>query len=325
MKVEPVRVGVIGTGIMGGHHTRVASTIPSSQLIGIFDPDLARAEEVARQFDTQSFSSIDALCDTVEAVIIASPTRTHAAIAEKCLQAGCHVLVEKPIASTVAEGQALIDTATRTNRQLMVGHLERFNPAVTVAMTLLSQETIFDATFQRLSPTPPRDRSADIIFDLMIHDLDLAMAFIDSEVVSVAAVGNRVRCEFIDHVTALLRYANGATVTLSASAVSQERVRKGILFTHNAQFTIDFASREVSIHRQGHSSIAKEDGQYYQASQVEQILVPNREPLAVEQEHFYMAIRTGSQPLITAHDGLEALQLAQSIQDCVNQQLGQPV
>ena len=324
-QVDSLRVGVIGTGIMGGHHTRVASTLPGCQLVGIFDVDSARAEQVAQQFGTATFPSIDALCDATDAVIVASPTRTHAEIGALCLNAGCHVLLEKPIASTVADGEKLLAVSKQSDKLLMIGHAERFNPAVSVVLSLLPQEEVFDIALQRLSPTPPRDRSADIIFDLMIHDLDLALAFSGSSAISVSAVGNRIRCEFIDHVTALLRFASGATATLTASAVSQERVRQGRLFTRSAQFQIDFASREVWIHRQGKSSIAKDDGQYYQVSQVEQILVPNREPLAIEQEHFIQSIRAGSPPLTDAETGLAALRLAQAIQDCVNAQLVEQV
>ena len=271
-QVAPIRVGVIGTGVMGGHHTRVAAMLPACQLIGIYDPNHARAEEVAVQFGVSTFPSIDALCGAVDAVIIASPTFTHAEIGASCLQAGCHVLLEKPIAGTVADGQALLETSRRSDRVLMIGHLERFNPVVTVALSLVQKNPLFAIELQRLSPNPPRDCSADIIFDLMIHDLDLTLAFCGSSVSTMAAVGHRARCNFIDHVTAILRFQNGMTATLTASAVSQERVRMGRLFSRNAQISLNLASREVWIHRHGKSSIAQADGQYYQASQVEQIL-----------------------------------------------------
>jgi predicted dehydrogenase len=320
-KVAPIRVGVIGTGVMGGHHTRVAAALPGCQLIGIYDANTACAELVARQFGVMTFASLPALCDAVDAVIVASPTVTHADIGAQCLRAGCHVLLEKPIAATIAEAEALVAISAKTDRILMVGHLERFNPAVTTALSILARNELFAIDLQRLSTAPGRDRSADIIFDLMIHDIDLAMAFSGSTVISVHAMGHHVRCDFIDHVTALLRFANGTTATLTASAVSQERVRKGRLFTKNAQLTVDFASREVWVHRHGKSSIAMSDGQYYQASQVEQIIVPPREPLMIEQEHFLQAIRSGVQPLTHAEVGLQALRLAQAIQDDVNAQL----
>ncbi len=148
-QVAPIRVGVIGTGVMGGHHTRVAAMLPVCQLIGIYDPNEARAAEVAGQFGARIFPSIAALCDDVDAVILASPTVTHAEFAADCLRAGCHVLVEKPIAATMTDGQALLEVSRQTDRVLMIGHLERFNPVVTVALSLARQSTLFALEFQR--------------------------------------------------------------------------------------------------------------------------------------------------------------------------------
>ncbi|HEX2949239.1 MAG TPA: Gfo/Idh/MocA family oxidoreductase [Armatimonadota bacterium] len=318
---SPIRVGIVGTGVMGGHHTRVASTMPQSHLIGIFDPDTARATQIASQFGVSAFESLEALCSAVDAVIIASPTFTHAKVAATCLQAGCHVLLEKPIAATVAEGEQLVELSHRLDHILMIGHLERYNPAVTTVLSLMNRHDLFAVEFQRLSPTPGRDRSADIIFDLMIHDIDLALAFGGCAVKSVSAVGHRAKYDFIDHVTALLRFENGVTVTLTASAVSNERRRIGQIFTREAQFSLDLANREVWTHRFGQSTLATPEGQKYQASQVEQIYFPNREPLAIEQEHFYQSISQKTAPQTTADSGLQVLRLAQQIQDKVNEQL----
>ena len=320
-QIAPIRVGVIGTGVMGGHHTRVAATLPGCQLLGIHDLDTTRAAQVADQFGVTAYATLPALCDAVDAVIVASPTSTHARVAGACLQAGCHVLVEKPIDSDVAAAEELLETWKRTDRVLMIGHLERFNPAVTVLRALLAREDVFAMEFQRLSPTPPRDRSADIIFDLMIHDLDLVSALNHAPVTSLHAMGHHVRYGFIDHVTALLRFANGATATLTASCVSQQRVREGRIFTRTAQFTADLARREVWLHRHGPSTLIDEKGHSYQTSQMEQIGVPQNDPLAAEQEHFLQAIRSGVPPLTTPESGLQVLRLAQTIQDEVNTQL----
>lgn len=317
----PLRLGIIGTGVMGGHHTRVAAGLPGCRLVGIYDASRARAEEVAGQFGVTATDEMDALCAAADAVIVATPTVTHAAVAAACLRQGCHVLLEKPIAATVPEAEALIAVARSTDRLLMIGHVERFNPAFTALSDLLAAATVFDAELQRLSTAPGRDRTADIIFDLMIHDLDLALAIANSTPTHVAAMGHRVRSDFIDHVSAQLRFANGMTVRLTASAVSQQRVRKGRLFSADALFEVDFASRELWIHRQGSSSIANRDGLYNMIQQVEQILVPNKEPLAAEQEHFLRVIREGRQPATHAEGGLAALRLASSIQQAVNTQL----
>jgi len=317
----PIRIGVVGTGVMGGHHARVAASLAGCQLMGIYDVNFARAEEVATPFGVPALRELPALCEQVEAVIVASPTVTHAEVATICLQHGCHVLLEKPIAATVAEAEALIPLSRACDRILMIGHIERYNPAFVTLHSLVDPAALFDCELQRLSPVPGRDRTADIIFDLMIHDLDLALALTGSTLRTLSATGHRIRSEFIDHVSAMLSFANGATARLTASAVSQERVRRGRLFTSNAQYTVDFASREVWIHRQGHSSLGSSDGQYQIMHQVEQILVPNKEPLAAEQQHFLQAIATGSTPDTSAENGLAALKLAYAIQQAVQEQL----
>ena len=317
----PIRVGVVGTGVMGGHHARVAATLVGCQLTGVYDVNFARAEEVAAQYGAQAFRELPALCDQAEAIIVASPTVTHAEVATVCLQHGCHVLLEKPIAATVAEAEALIPVAQQCERTLMIGHIERYNPAFVTLKSLVDPAEVFDCELQRLSPVPGRDRTADIICDLMIHDLDLALALTQSTPHTLSATGHRVRCEFIDHVSAMISFANGATVRLTASAVSQERVRRGRLFTPQAQYTVDFARREVWIHRQGQSSLTRSDGQYQIMQQVEQILVPNKEPLAAEQEHFLHAIATQTCPDTAAEAGLAALRLAVAIQLAVQEQL----
>ncbi len=317
----PVRLGMIGTGVMGGHHTRVAAMSKDCQLVGIYDADAQRAATLAGQYGVAAFRTLEEACEACEAVIIATPTVTHAQVATACLQTGCHVLLEKPIAAELAEAEALVTASTGTDRVLMIGHVERFNPAVIALLSLLKSEEIISCELQRLSTAPGRDRSADIIFDLMIHDLDLSLAFTRSVPVAITAMGHCVRTELIDHVTALLRFDSGVTTTLTASSISHERIRRARIFTQSALFSVDFASREVWIHRHGQSSLALEDGQYYLSSQVEQILVPPKEPLAVEQEHFFQAIRTGTPPITSAEVGLAALRMATAIQQSVREHL----
>lgn len=318
---SPIRLGMVGTGVMGGHHTRVAAMSKDCQLVGIFDANPQRATMLAQQYGVTAFQSLEETCASCEAVIIATPTVTHAEVATACLQGGCHVLLEKPIAGDLREAEELVAFSETVDRVLMIGHVERFNPAVSALLSLLKPEEIISCELQRLSTAPGRDRSADIIFDLMIHDLDLTLAFTKSSTQAISAMGHCVRTELIDHVTALLRFENGVTASLTASSISQERVRRARVFTQNALFSVDFASREVCIHRHGQSSLAMEDGQYYLTSQVEQILVPPKEPLAVEQEHFLQAVRAGTPPITSAEAGLAALRMACAIQQRVHEQL----
>ena len=317
--ISGTRVGIVGTGIMGGHHTRVASMLPGCTLVGLFDTDATRAEYVAQQYNITAFRTCEELCAAVEAVIIATPTFTHAGVAELCLQAGCHVLVEKPIAATADEAEKLVELSGKTDRVLMVGHVERFNPAVSTLLTALEDEEMIAAEAVRLSPTPGRDQSADVIFDLMIHDIDLALACTRSLPVQVEAVGHRVRGPLIDHAVALVRFAGDATFTLTASMVSQERARKLRVLTRTAQFTVDCASREVWVQRMGTSTVHSPEARPYPAALVEQLTVPARDPLAQEQEHFLQAIRAGSEPVTNAAMGLQAVRMAEMIQERIGE------
>jgi len=316
-KPREVRVGVVGTGVMGGHHARVAASLPGSALVGIHDPDTQRARQVAADYETTAFATLEELCAEVEAVIVASPTMSHGETAGRCIEAGLHVMVEKPISATIAEADRLVALSQKGGTLLMVGHVERFNPAVITARNMLDPKEIFDCNLQRLSTVSGRDRSVDIVLDLMIHDIDLALAFTGAGVTAVAATGHKIRGDLIDHVTALLRFDNGATAMLAASAVSQTRVRVGNFHTRTELFTVDFASRELTIRRGGRSSLAQENVRYVTESQVEQVLVPNQEPLALEQTHFLQSIRNGTQPEPNGKDGLTALRVACDVQAMV--------
>jgi len=306
------RVGIVGTGVMGGHHTRIAAALPGCTLVGIFDTDAARAIHLAEQYRITAFHSLADLCAAVEAVIVATPAATHAEIAVDCLRSGCHVLLEKPLAVTVDEAERLAALHRTTDRVLMVGHIERFNPAVDALLSVLPPEEIIAGEAMRLSTTTGRDRSADVIFDLMIHDIDLALACTRSLPVQVEAMGHRVRGSQIDYAAALIRFASGATFTLTASMVSQERMRTLRVLTAAEQFTVDCGAREVRVLRSD-AAVAK--------APVEQLPVPAHDPLTREQQHFLEAIRAGSEPATGAEVGLQAVRIAGTIQAAIGEPL----
>lgn len=312
--LSTIRVGVAGTGVMGGRHVRVASMLAGSRLAGIYDPDAARATEVAESYGVKAAGSIEELCEWVDAVVVASPTITHGEVGKRCLAAGCHVLLEKPLAASRQEAEELVALADEQGVFLMTGHVERFNPAVMTALTMINGDQVFDCAFQRLSPVTGRDRSVDIVLDLMIHDIDLALSFTRSQVVEVAAVGQTIREELIDHVTAILQFENGATATLTASAVSQARVRTGVLYSRKAQYRLDLAARDVTVVRDGRSVLSADREGYTIGSQVEQILVPAQEPLQNELQGFLDGIRKGQAPQPDGRAGLQALNVALEVQ-----------
>lgn len=316
-----IRLGIAGTGVMGAYHTRTAASLPGCRLTGVYDADVACMERVARQFGTTAYRSLAELCGEVEAVIVATPANTHALVAAECLHAGKHVLLEKPIATTTEEAEELIDVSLSKARVLMIGHIERFNPAFIALQALLPAHELFACELQRLCSTPGRDQSVDIILDLMIHDLDLLLALAGTPATTLASAGQSNRGLFIDHVTALLRLPHGISATLTASAVSHERVRCGRFYTQDCQFGVDFANRQLTVYRYGKSGYPRADGELYSAYHAEQMLVPNKEPLALEQEHFCHAIRTDTSLASAAEDALAALKLALAIQTEVNEQL----
>jgi len=303
---------------MGTNHARVAAQISGCRLVGIYDADTARAGTVAGQFDAAAFATLDALCDAVDAVIIATPTATHAEVATACLRAGCHVLLEKPIAASVSEAEALLAVSAATDRIFMIGHVERFNPAIMTLLSLLDRQQVFACEFSRMSATSARDRSADVIFDLMIHDIDLALAITGSPATVLAAQAQRVGGTLNDHVTALLCSDAQISISLQASWVSHEMRRVARVHIPGAQYTVDLARRELWLHRYGPASLADKDGRVKQSAYAEKLFVPYQDPLVAEHDHFLHAIQTGIPPVTDGHAGLAALRLAYAIQEHAN-------
>jgi len=313
-RISPeTRIGIVGTGAMGAHHARIAASLPGCRLSGIFDTAIDRAESVASQYQTIAYRSLAELCEHVEAVVIATPADTHAQLAGDCLQAGMHVLLEKPIAASPEEAEGLLAISRQQSRVLMIGHVERFNPAFITLQSSLDPRDLFACDFQRLSATPGRDQSVDIIYDLMVHDLDLLLALTDAPVAVQAATGHRISGRNIDHASAVLCGANGMTASLTASAVSHARVRTGRFYTRYNQFTVDFAGRRLWVHRY--------DEAQSPPYATEEIPVPASDPLAQEQAHFLQAIATGTPPATDADTAVKALRLAHAVQSSVNEQL----
>lgn len=244
-----MRVGVIGVGHLGRHHARLYAEIPGVTLTSVFDLDAAKAQAVARDFGTQAASSLDALLSGVDAVSIAVPTVSHAVTALAASRAGRHVLVEKPIAATVDEADAMIAAARTARVTLMVGHVERFNPSIVAARTRIAGPVFIEG--HRLAQFQPRALDVDVVLDLMIHDLDLVLAMIPEPVVHLDAVGIPVLTLTEDIANARLQFAGGQVVNLTASRVSKDRVRKLRIFQPHAYLSIDCAEARVEMYEQG--------------------------------------------------------------------------
>ena len=304
-----LRVAAIGVGYLGRHHARILAQLEDVQLVGVVDRHEARAHEVAATVGTAAFTDPRQLEGLVDAVTVAVPTEHHHAVARPFLEAGVAVLVEKPLARTLSEADDLIATAARTGAVFGVGHTERFNPAVAAALPLVSRPGFVEV--HRLGTFPERSLDIDVVFDLMIHDLDVLLATVDEDVVAVEAVGVPVLTGRIDIANARLRFASGCIANLTASRISRERVRKVRFFQRDAYLSIDYASQEVE-----RWTLARQEGKLpvIEGGKLE---VVQQEPLRIEMADFVRAVRTRGSPRVTGEAGRRALDLAQRITDTI--------
>jgi predicted dehydrogenase len=297
----PVRVAVIGVGHLGQHHARLLASMDGVDLVGVCDVNRARADEIGRKFGAPAFSDARELVGRVDAVTVAVPTVAHLDVGLPFLHAGVATLVEKPIAPSVADADRLVEAAERGGAMLATGHTERFNPAVAAALPIISGPRFIE--IHRLGTFPERSLDIDVIFDLMIHDLDLLLRVVGSEVTSIEAVGVNVLTAKADIANARLRFASGCIANLTASRISRERVRKARFFQNDAYVSIDYAAQELEVFR----LVKNGPRPIIHGGKVD---VVNEEPLRRELADFVEAIRSGRQPGVTGRDGRLALELA---------------
>src|SRR6185503_8573495 len=284
----PLRVGVIGVGHLGKHHARILASLPDVELGGVVDTNRPRADEIAAANHTRPLYDAKELAGNVDAVTIAVPTETHLEVARSFLMAGVPVLVEKPMTRTLEEADQLIDLAAKAGVPLAVGHTERFNPAVEVASTLLTNPRFIEV--HRLGAFPDRSLDIDVVFDLMIHDLDVVLSLVHSEVTSIEAVGVPVLTGRVDIANARLRFTNGCIANITASRISRDRVRKIRFFQPSAYVSVDYAAQKLEVWR-----LIKGDGPM-PAIQGGEVEVASEEPLKRELEDFVQATTTGRAP-----------------------------
>ena len=305
--VVTVRVAVIGVGHLGRHHARILSTLPSVELVAVVDTNRARAEEIARTNQTEPAFDYRDVIGRADAVTIAVPTERHRDIAAPFLNAGLPVLVEKPMARSLPEADELIELAARSGSILAVGHTERFNPAIDAARPLLTDPRFIEV--HRLGTFPERSLDIDVVFDLMIHDLDVVLSVVASEVESIDAVGVPVLTGRVDIANARVRFANGCIANLTASRISRDRVRKIRFFQTAAYVSIDYALQKIEAYRlvKGSGPMPSIEGG--------DVPVANEEPLKRELADFVEAIAMRRAPRVDAAQGRRALALAQQITD----------
>jgi len=325
---KPTRVAVIGTGSFGRNHLRVYRELEQAgdvTLTAAVDADAARAAAVAAEYGIPTFTSVSDLLAAdlgITAASLCVPTLQHSSVGRQLFAAGMDLLVEKPIAASLADADALLASASSHDRILQVGHLERFNPAVTAALPLLHQPMFFEA--HRLSVFTPRSLDVDVVLDLMIHDLDIVLSFVRSPVVDVRAVGLPVLSGKTDIANVRLEFANGCVANFTASRVSTERVRKLRYFQPRQYFSIDFARQEIFFidvsaaasltPAQMTALAAAEPGTHPSAGlSLRKLPTEAREPLVLEIESFLDSVRTRTTPRVTGDAARAALALALDI------------
>jgi predicted dehydrogenase len=308
---------VIGVGNMGQHHTRVLSLLKDVELVGISDINVERGLELASKYRVRFFENYLELLPHVDAVCIAVPTRLHHQVGMDCLQAGVHVLIEKPIAASIAEAESLVNAAAEFNCILQVGHIERFNPAFQELSKVLKTEKLLALEAHRMSPYSDRANDVSVVLDLMIHDIDLFLELAGSPVVRLTASGSSASSSgYLDYVTATLGFANGIVATLTSSKITHRKIRSIAAHCQKSLTEADFLNNEILIHRQTTANYTTDYGQvlYRQDGLIEKVYTSNIEPLHAELEHFVSCVRGGNQPSVGGEQALKALRLASLIE-----------
>jgi predicted dehydrogenase len=306
MMGSAIRVGVVGVGDFGRNHLRVYRELPDAEVTGIYDSDAERARRVAGEFGVPVFDSFESLAGKVDAASVAVPTVEHARVGCALLERGIDVLVEKPIAASLAEADALLAAAAHGKRVLQVGHLERFNPGLAAVREVLTRPLFFEV--HRLGIFTPRSLDIDVIYDVMIHDLDILEWLVGEPVADIRAVGIPVVTRKVDIAHARLEFASGAVANVTASRVSTERVRKLRFFQSHEYLSVDFARRDAVRIR-----VADVPGATQPQFQFEKLPAQPVEPLWAELEAFLQSVRTRRPPLVDGRAGRRALELADRV------------
>lgn len=321
-----LKVGVVGVGHLGRHHARILATMPEVELVGVVDGRVEQARAIAESCRTRPFTDYHDLLGQVDAISVAVPTSAHREVAGAFLERGIPTLVEKPLATTLLEAEQLVEIADNHRTLLQVGHIERFNPALSSLEGLAFRPKYI--TSERLGTYTFRSTDIGVVLDLMIHDIDLVLSMVDSPVRSVAAVGVGLFGGHEDIANARIEFEDGCVANLTASRASYQAIRKMRLYGPDGYVSLDFATKSGTIVRpseqllQGEIDIdgldltrpdAVKERIFGTILEVDQVQGEGREPLAVEIEDFVQAIRTGSRPKVTGHDALKAVRLADQI------------
>jgi len=307
---EKMRFGVIGAGKLGGFHIRTLSKMPEVELVGVSDPNLLRAQMLAWRYNCAAYKSHLDMFNQADALVVAAPTEYHAEIGIKALEAGIHVLIEKPLADSEEGARKLLALSGKNKLVLQVGHSERFNPAV--VETLKHVKNPRYVTIERLGPYDPRVAATGVTLDLMIHDLDIILTMIDSEVASFEAVGASILSKHEDISNVRIKFKNGCVADITASRVSMENSRRMRIYQQDAYISVDYVSARLKIYRK--------KNQVIKSLKDIEITVPKlekKEPIKEELYHFMDCIETSKTPAPSGEKGFKAMRLALDITEAM--------
>ena len=318
-----LNVGIIGTGVMGTNHLRVLNQLEGVCVAAVVEADSKRRADVSKDYDVNLFNSVDEmladseLSSSLTAAVVATPTSSHIEIAKKIVEAGIATLIEKPVAASIDEAVEIDELAKKKDVPVMVGHVERFNPAVIELFDPIYSDSIHFEV-RRIGPFASRITDS-VIHDLMVHDLDIVRKLVGCELVDVQAVGQTVFSSSCDIATALLTFESGVTASLTASRLGQKKLREIDITLENAFVCADLLHRNVVVHRAEQGSLTSQGSGYKQAVEEEVRYLQNRvEPLMAEWESFLLAIRNREVPPVTVKDGIEAVRMADQVAAAVN-------
>ncbi|MEX1276135.1 MAG: Gfo/Idh/MocA family oxidoreductase [Bacteroidota bacterium] len=316
-----LRIGVVGCGHLGSLHTSMLAQIASADLVGVYDVEGGRAQRIAAEHGTRAFDSLESLLSGVQAVSIATTTKSHFEVARKALERGVHVFIEKPITEKISHAEELVKMAEAANLRIQVGHIERFNPAI-LAIEHLRLAPLFIES-HRLAQFNPRGSDVAVVLDLMIHDIDLILSLVKSPVTRIDANGVAVVSDSLDIANARLQFENGCVANVTASRISQSKMRKMRMFQTDAYISIDFSQGLAEVFRlvdENDTSVAPtmmlgkiDQGHRKRVIVYEQPEVHEVNALKHELELFVQSVQTGTTPPVSGRDGLQALQVAEEI------------
>ena len=325
---KKINVGVVGVGHLGQYHAKHFSHFKEVNLVGVFDVDQKRCGEIARKFKTKPFKSLEALLKVVDALSIVTPTSYHKDVAEICIKKGKHVFIEKPITETIKEADHLLELAEKNRTLIQVGHIERLNPALTPLSDFDINPKFIE--IQRLAPYTSRGTDVPVVLDLMIHDIDLVLAFVKSPVKHIHASGVSIMTDSVDMANARLRFENGSVASITSSRIAKDRVRKMKIFQKDLYITIDFLIGLTEIYRVMDAnesdsaaimSAPIESGEKQRQIFYEKPIIKIYDALKMELQNFIDSVKGKATPIVSGREGRDALNIAIQIHNKILEDL----